>query len=99
LNDIHQDHVTVAQEAVRAFKKTNIWAYELPWNCLNFNTAGFVRLGILHVDAKVLACKEYKTQADRPYMQPDAIEAQARMRGTQIGVKYAEAFEIIRQVI
>jgi LmbE family N-acetylglucosaminyl deacetylase len=29
LRDIHQDHSTIAAEAVRAFKGTSIWSYEL----------------------------------------------------------------------
>ena len=41
LHDIHQDHKTMAEEALRAFKFCNIFCYELPWNNLNFNTAAF----------------------------------------------------------
>ena len=37
LNDFHQDHRTVAEQAVRVFKKdTSIIGYELPWNNLVF---------------------------------------------------------------
>jgi LmbE family N-acetylglucosaminyl deacetylase len=35
VNDIHQDHKTMAEEALRAFKFVNIFSYELPWNSLN----------------------------------------------------------------
>ena len=38
LNDIHQDHSTIAQEGLRAFKNTTILGYELIWNNLTFNT-------------------------------------------------------------
>ena len=41
LHDIHQDHKTLAEEGLRAFKFCNIFCYELPWNNLNFNTAAF----------------------------------------------------------
>lgn len=44
LHDIHQDHTTIAQEGVRAFKNTTILGYELIWNNLSFDTQCFVRL-------------------------------------------------------
>ena len=44
LNDIHQDHSTIAQEGLRAFKKTTILGYELVWNKLTFDTTSFVIL-------------------------------------------------------
>ena len=34
LNDIHQDHATIAQEGLRAFKGCTILGYELIWNNL-----------------------------------------------------------------
>ena len=52
LHDIHQDHTTIAQEGLRAFKNTNILGYELIWNNLTFNTQCFVRLEERHIDAK-----------------------------------------------
>ena len=35
LNDIHQDHLTIAQEGLRAFKAKTILGYELIWNNLH----------------------------------------------------------------
>ena len=32
LHDVHQDHHTIAEEAIRAFKRTSILGYEEPWN-------------------------------------------------------------------
>ena len=37
LNDIHQDHATIAQEGLRAFKGCTPW-HELIWNNLTFKT-------------------------------------------------------------
>ena len=36
LHDIHQDHQTIAQEGLRAFKRTTILGYEIPWNNFDF---------------------------------------------------------------
>ncbi|MGB7183753.1 MAG: PIG-L deacetylase family protein, partial [Burkholderiaceae bacterium] len=33
-HDTHQDHQTIAQEGFRAFKRTTLLGYEVPWNNL-----------------------------------------------------------------
>lgn len=99
LNDIHQDHTTVANEGLRAFKDTSILGYELIWNNLTFNTTSFVKLEVRHVRKKVEALKEYKSQKGRDYIAEDFIFSLARARGVQIGYQYAEAFEVIRWIL
>ena len=96
LHDIHQEHATIAQEGVRAFKNTTLLGYELIWNNLTFNTQCFVKLEQRHIEVKVEALKEYRSQGEKDYMSPDFIRSLARMRGVQIGCEYAEAFEVIR---
>ena len=99
LNDIHQDHSTIAQEGLRAFKNTTIFGYELIWNNLTFNTQCFVILEDKHLNIKVEALKAYSSQGFRDYLSPDFIRSLAKARGIQIGGKYAEAFEVVRLVI
>lgn len=99
LNDIHQDHSTIAQEGLRAFKNTTILGYELIWNNLHFDTTSFVKLDKKHIQAKSDALKEYKSQGIRDYMSEEFIFSLARTRGVQIGTQYAESFEVIRLVI
>ena len=36
--DVHQDHQTIHNEAVRAFRHISIIGYELIWNNLSFHT-------------------------------------------------------------
>jgi LmbE family N-acetylglucosaminyl deacetylase len=99
LNDIHQDHSTIAQEGLRAFKGTSILGYELIWNNLTFDTTSFVKLDKKYIQAKCDALKEYKSQGSRDYMSEEFIFALARTRGVQIGSTYAESFEVIRWVM
>ena len=99
VNDIHQDHATISNEAVRAFKFTSILCYELPWNNFNFTTTCFFKLNENHVSNKVNALKEYKSQAHRSYADEDFIRSLARIRGVQIGAQYAEVFEMVRWII
>jgi N-acetylglucosamine malate deacetylase 1 len=99
LNDIHQDHITIAQEGLRAFKKTTILGYELIWNNLTFNTISFVRLEKRHIDKKYEALIEYNSQEGRDYFSKEFIYSLAKTRGVQIGVDYAEAFDVIRLIL
>ena len=99
LNDIHQDHFTIANEGVRAFKNSTILCYEMPWNNFSFTTSCFVHLEENHLDFKIKALAEYKSQLHRPYANEEFIKSLSRVRGVQIGAKYAEVFEVIRWII
>ena len=99
LNDVHQDHKTVAEEGLRAFKNKTILGYELIWNNLKFSTDCFVSLARKHVELKVSALQEYQTQSNRPYMKDEFIRSLSRVRGVQIGCEFAETFEVIRWLI
>lgn len=98
LNDIHQDHATIAIEAVRAFKFKSILSYELPWNNFTFNNTYFSLLSIDDIKAKVEALAEYKSQGHRPYASEEYIKALGKTRGIQIGQEFAEVFEVVRLV-
>lgn len=98
-NDTHQDHQTIIQEGFRAFKQTSMIGYEMPWNNLNFSTNLFVSLEENHIVTKIKALKYYKSQSGKDYTTDDFIRSLARVRGVQIGVEYAETFEVIRWVI
>ena len=96
LNDIHQDHKTIAEEGLRAFKFGSILCYEMPWNNLVFNTTCFITLEQRHIDKKIEALKLYTSQAHRPYSNPEFIKGLALNRGIQINANLAEVFEVVR---
>ena len=96
LHDIHQDHTTIAQEGLRAFKNITILGYELIWNNLSFDTQCFVRLTKEDIKAKIMALKEYHSQGKRDYLSDEFIYSLAKARGVQVGCEYAEAFEVVR---
>jgi len=99
LNDLHQDHSTIAQEGLRAFKQKTILGYELIWNNLTFSTSCFVQLGKSHIDKKCEALYEYASQRHRDYTSKEFIVSLAKTRGVQIGSEFAEAFEVIRLIV
>jgi LmbE family N-acetylglucosaminyl deacetylase len=98
-NDTHQDHYIIAQEGFRAFKRTKMLAYEVPWNNLQFRTSCLIELSEQDVNRKVSALAKYESQAHRSYASADFIRSLAVTRGVQIGRRYAEAFEVVRWVI
>jgi len=98
-NDLHQDHKVIAEEGIRAFKKSTILGYEMPWNNISFNTMSFIPLEERYIKKKIDALQCYETQRYRSYLNEDFIRSLARTRGTQIEVEYAEAFEVIRWVL
>lgn len=99
LSDVHQDHEVIAREGVRAFKNRTILGYELIWNCLTSENKLFVEIDESHVQSKCTALNEYKSQGTKNYMREDFIRSLASVKGMHIGVRYAEAFEVIRMIV
>lgn len=98
-NDTHQDHQIIAQEGFRAFKRTTMLGYEVPWNNLDFRTSCFVELTEEQLEKKTRSVQMYESQKHRDYASPEFIKSLALTRGVQIGKKYAEAFEVVRWII
>ena len=60
----------------------------------------FVILEEKHINLKLEALKKYKSQATiRGYVSEEFLKGLASVRGTQVGRKYAEVFEIKRQIL
>jgi LmbE family N-acetylglucosaminyl deacetylase len=101
-DDVNQDHATVAQETLRAFKSSaTIMGYELPWNNVTFSSRVLVRLTKNHVWRKWQAMEHYHSQRElgREYFSWSFVLAWATMRGAQCGAPYAEAFDMPRAVV
>ena len=99
IKDTHQDHQTIANEGFRAFKKTTMLGYELPWNNIEFRTSCFVEISETNLNTKIFAILKYKSQKHKPYSDPSFIRSLAVTRGVQISKKFAESFEVIRWII
>jgi len=94
-SDLHQDHKTLSEEGIRAFKGTSILGYEMAWNNRVFSTEAFIHLSKEHIDKKVEALQAYRSQTFRSYSKDSFIRSLAEVRGTQISSEFAEAFEVI----
>ena len=99
LHDIHQDHQVIAAEGLRAFKRTTILGYEIPWNNFDFAYQAYFALEESHVDRKVAALAKYASQQHRRYSDPEYIRNVARTHGINVNREYAEVFEVYRVVV
>jgi LmbE family N-acetylglucosaminyl deacetylase len=98
VHDIHQDHTTIAQEGLRAFKRTTIMGYELPWNNYTFDHQVYIPVEEQHVAAKAEALRCYESQQHRNYANEDYIWSLAKTRGIDVDCAYAEVFELYRWI-
>jgi LmbE family N-acetylglucosaminyl deacetylase len=97
-HDVHQDHQVVAQEGLRAFKRTTILGYEIPWNNFNFDYQAYFALERSHLERKVAALSRYASQQHRRYADSEYIWNIARTHGINVNRDFAEVFQVYRVV-
>ncbi len=96
--DVHQDHQVIAAEGMRAFKRTTLLGYEIPWNNFDFSYQAYVGLERAHLERKAAALARYASQAHRLYAKPEYMWNVARTHGINVQREYAEVFEVYRLV-
>lgn len=100
--DVHQDHTSVNAEVIRAFRRSSsIYGYDFPWNVLyTANLNLFYELRERHLSKKVEALQLYKSQLvkENNCLTEEYVRALAMERGNRVGVRFAEAFEVIREL-
>ena len=99
LHDIHQDHQAIAAEGLRAFKRTTILGYEIPWNNFDFSYQAYISLERDHVERKVAALDRYASQQHRRYANPEYVWNLARTHGINVNREYAEVFQVYRAIL
>ena len=97
-HDVHQDHQTIANEGLRAFKRTTVLGYEIPWNNFDFSYQAYLALEERHVERKVAALEKYASQQHRRYANSEYVWNVARTHGTNVNRDYAEVFQVYRVV-
>jgi LmbE family N-acetylglucosaminyl deacetylase len=98
-NDIHQDHMTLANEVLRLFREKTVFGYEVIRSGYNFTPHMHVHLTEKIVEQKIKAAQCYKSQWSTTksggyYFSKDIMKGLMRARGAQFGLEYAEAFEV-----
>jgi N-acetylglucosamine malate deacetylase 1 len=98
LHDVHQDHQVIAAEGLRAFKRTTIFGYEVPWNNFDFSYGAYVSLEERHLERKIAALTRYASQQHRRYADPEYVRNLARVHGVNVNRELAECFQVYRIV-
>jgi LmbE family N-acetylglucosaminyl deacetylase len=98
LSDVHQDHQTIAAEGLRAFKRTTLLGYEIPWNNYDFSYQWYFALEKSHIERKVAALAKYASQQHRRYANAEYVWNVARTHGINVNREYAEVFQVYRVV-
>ena len=98
LHDVHQDHQTIASEGLRAFKRTTILGYEIPWNNFDFSYQAYFALQHAHIERKVAALEKYASQQHRRYANAEYVWNVARTHGINVNREYAEVFQVYRVI-
>jgi LmbE family N-acetylglucosaminyl deacetylase len=96
--DHHQDHVVVHAEMGRAFPRSTVLGYHVPWLGGAFDATCRWAVEPRHLRAKLAALSCYRTQARREYMQPEIVWGMATLAAMGLGSQYAEGFEVVRWV-
>ena len=101
--DLHQDHVLLAQLALNTFRDHLILEYEIPkWDGDLARPTVFVPLDQKHVEAKVDGIWEaYESQQDKHWFTKETFRALMRVRGIECKAPsgYAEAFHCRKLVL
>lgn len=98
LADIHQDHKTVTEEALRAFRGTTVLGFDVLRSSYGFFPNFLVEVTAEDVERKLAALAEYKTYRSKYYFDPQITRATLIRHGALAERLYAEGFDILRIV-
>lgn len=96
--DIHQDHGTITQEALRAFRGTTVLGYDVLRSSYGFFPNFLVEVTEQDVECKLSALAEYKTYTSKYYFDPSITRSTLIRHGALAERPYAEGFDILRIV-
>jgi len=97
-NDIHQDHNTVMEEALRAFRGATVLGFDVLRSSYGFFPNFLVEVSEEDVEKKIAALAEYKTYTNRYYFSPEITRSTLIRHGALAERPYAEGFDILRIV-
>jgi len=96
--DVHQDHGTLTQEAIRAFRGTTVLGYDVLRSSYGFFPDFLVQVSEKAVETKLKALSQYNTYANKYYFSEEILRATAIRQGALAERPLAEGFDIIRMV-
>jgi N-acetylglucosamine malate deacetylase 1 len=94
--DLHQDHKTVTEESLRAFRGTTVLGFDVIRSSYGFFPNFLVEVSEDDVKAKIKALSEYSTYTSKYYFNEEITRATLVRNGALAERHYAEGFETLR---
>lgn len=94
--DIHQDHATVTEEALRAFRGTTVLGFDVIRSSYGFFPNFLVEVTESDVERKLASLAEYETYQGKYYFDPNITRSTLIRNGALVERPYAEGFDILR---
>jgi LmbE family N-acetylglucosaminyl deacetylase len=95
-SDIHQDHATVTDEVLRAFRGRTVLGYDVLRSSYGFFPTFLVEVNENDVNNKIEALSQYKTYQDKYYFKPEVTRSTLIRYGALAERSFAEGFDILR---
>ncbi|GAB4543891.1 MAG: hypothetical protein Fur002_16630 [Anaerolineales bacterium] len=96
--DVHQDHNTMTEEALRAFRGITVLGFDVVRSSYGFFPHFLAEVSEEDVNKKIEALAEYETYRDKYYFNSELTRSIMTRHGALAEVPFAEGFDILRIV-
>ncbi len=96
--DVHQDHLTMTDEALRAFRGITVLGFDVVRSSYGFFPHFLVAVSEEDVQKKIEALSQYETYRDKYYFNSELTRSIMVRHGALAEVSFAEGFDILRVV-
>lgn len=96
--DVHQDHNTMTDEALRAFRGITVLGFDVVRSSYGFFPHFLVEVSEEDVNKKIEALSQYETYKDRYYFNSELTRSIMVRHGALAERPFAEGFDILRIV-
>jgi len=96
--DVHQDHNTMTDEALRAFRGITVLGFDVVRSSYGFFPHFLVEVSEENVNKKIEALAQYHTYQDRYYFNAELTRSIMVRHGALAEAAFAEGFDILRIV-
>ena len=96
--DVHQDHNTMTEESLRAFRGITVLGFDVVRSSYGFFPDFLVEVSEEDVNAKIEALSQYETYRDKYYFNSELTRSISIRHGALAEIPFAEGFDILRIV-
>jgi LmbE family N-acetylglucosaminyl deacetylase len=94
--DVHQDHNTITDEALRAFRGITVLGFDVVRSSYGFFPHFLAEVSEADVSAKIEALSQYETYRDKYYFNSELTRSIMVRHGALAERPFAEGFDILR---